>query len=150
VGIIGTGGAAKACIYGLKNEGADVTLFARDIKNAEALADEFGVKFKDISALNADRNSLDCLINATPLGTIGELENQTPIGRAQLKNLHLAYDLVYNPIETRFLREAKNFGVPAIGGLEMFIAQGRKQFEIWTGLAAPEKIMRNAALQRLK
>lgn len=149
-GIIGCGGAARACIYALNQEGTDVTIFARNRKKAQLLADAFDAKLKDISALDSGNETLDCLINATPLGTIGELENQTPIGQVQLKNLHLAYDLVYNPIETLFLRNAKEIGVPTIGGLEMLVAQGRKQFEIWTGLAAPENVMNNAALQRLK
>ncbi len=89
-------------------------------------------------------------MNATPLGTKGELENETTATAEQLKNIQLAYDLVYNPFETRFLREAKNADVPTIGGMAMLIAQAMQQQKIWTGLDAPMKEMSQAALQKLK
>ncbi len=90
------------------------------------------------------------MINATPLGTKGKSENESPIVGEQIKNIHLAYDLVYNPFETRFLREAKSVGVPTIGGLAMLVAQGAAQFKIWTGKDAPIKEMSAAALRKLQ
>jgi shikimate 5-dehydrogenase len=78
------------------------------------------------------------------------LENQTPVTADQIKTAHLAYDLVYNPFETRFLREAKSAGVPTVGGLAMLISQAMAQFKIWTELDAPMKEMSRAALRKLR
>ncbi|MBA3784192.1 MAG: hypothetical protein H0X15_01420 [Acidobacteria bacterium] len=90
------------------------------------------------------------MVNATPLGLIGELENETPAVAEQIKNVHLVYDLVYNPFETRFLREAKSVGIPTVGGLAMLVAQGAAQFGIWTGKNAPLKEMSQIALHKLQ
>ena len=147
VAILGAGGAARACIYALKKEGAKVTLFARNIEKAKNLAEEFQVELKELETWNLELGTHNIIVNATPLGTKGELENETPATSEQLKNIQLAYDLVYNPFETRFLREAKNADVPTIGGMAMLIAQAMRQQKIWTGLDAPMKEMsRSAAL----
>ncbi len=150
IGIIGNGGAARACIYALKKEGANVKIFARNPEKAESFAKEFEAELFDLTTQNSKIKTQNILINTTPLGTIGELENETPATSEQLKNLHMAYDLVYNPFETLFMREAKSVDVPTLGGLAMLVAQGMKQFEIWTGLEAPMQEMSRAALQRLK
>lgn len=150
VGIIGNGGVARACIYGLQKDGANITIFARNIENARPLLEEFNVQCSEFRAGETDFNELDILINTTPIGTKNSLENQTPATAEQLKNLHMVYDLVYNPFETLFLREAKSVEVPTLGGLAMLVAQGMKQFEIWTGLEAPMQIMSRTALQKLE
>ncbi len=150
VGIIGSGGAARACIYGLKKEGANVTIFARNIKKAKNLSDEFGVQSSEFRVGENNFNDFDILVNTSPLGMKDSNENKTPATAEQMKNLHLVYDLVYNPFETLFMREAKSVDVPTIGGLAMLVTQGMKQFEIWTGLETPMQIMSQAALQRLR
>ncbi|MGI8544397.1 MAG: shikimate dehydrogenase [Aridibacter sp.] len=150
IGIIGNGGAARACLYALKKDGANVTIFARNIKKASKLADEFDVKLEPIENRKSKIENIDILVNTTPLGTVGNSENKTPATAEQIKNIQLAYDLVYNPFETLFLREAKSVDIPTIGGLAMLVAQGTKQFEIWTELDAPMQIMSLTALQRLK
>ncbi len=94
--------------------------------------------------------NIDILVNTTPLGMKGKFENETPFFAEQLENLNLVYDLVYNPFETRLLREADKANVPKIGGLAMLVAQGMRQFEIWTGKDAPMKEMSAAELKRLK
>ena len=123
VGIIGSGGAARACIYALKKEGTNVTIFNRNPEKAKTLAIDFGVKVNDISTLDTGLRTLDCIVNASPLGTTDDLENETPATSDQLKTLHLVYDLVYNPIKTLFLREAESAGVPTISGIEMLISK---------------------------
>ena len=150
VAVLGAGGAARACIYALKNEGAKVTIFARDLSKAKNLAEEFQVELKELRTQHSALSTFQIVVNATPLGTKGELENETPATSEQLKNIQLAYDLVYNPFETRFLREAKNADVPTIGGMAMLIAQAMQQQKIWTGLDAPMKEMSQAALHKLK
>ena len=89
------------------------------------------------------------MVNATPLGTRGQLENETPATAAQLREVRLAYDLVYNPIETRFIREARAAGCEVLSGIEMLLAQAIEQFKLWTGRAPDIEVMRTAALRRL-
>lgn len=148
VAVFGAGGAARACVYGLKKENAKVTLFARDLKKAENLAEDFQVELKEFPKTNL--NNFDILINTTPLGTKGALENETLLTTAQLEGVKFVFDLVYNPLETAFINEAKKANVAAIGGLEMLVAQGAKQFEIWTEKSAPIEEMRRAALLKLE
>ena len=150
IGIIGNGGAARACVYALKKDRAKITIFARDTNKAAVLAKEFDIGLEDITALDSELWTLDCLVNTSPLGTNGKLQKKTPVSTKHIKNIHLAYDLVYNPMETLFLRDAKSAGIPTINGLEMLVAQGMKQFEIWTKLEIPTQIMKETALKRLK
>ena len=149
VTVIGAGGAARAVVYALKQEGANVTVVARDSSKASALANEFRVSFDQ---LTTDHRPLttDILVNATPLGTKGDRENDSIATAEELRGVRLVYDLVYNPTETRLLREAKAAGAETINGLEMFFAQGARQFEIWTGKEAPLDAMRDAVEKRLR
>ena len=148
VAIAGAGGAARACAYALKQEGADVTIFARRHRRAERLAEEFGVSVGNSN--NSFRpGTVDILVNATPLGTKGGETEATIATASQMNGIKLVYDLVYNPIQTRLIREARIAGVAALGGLDMVLAQGRKQFEIWTGETAPTNVMAAAIKRKL-
>ena len=147
VAILGNGGAARACIYALKKEDADVIMFARNLAKAETLANEFQVELQELSKTNF--NDFDIVVNATPLGTKGILETETPAVAEQIAQVKLVYELVYNPFETKFLQEAKSVFVPTIGGMAMLIAQAMKQSEIWTVKDAPMKEMSQAALKKL-
>ncbi len=149
VAIFGAGGAARACVYALKKEDAEVTVFARNIEKAKDLTHEFKIQSFEFKGSNENYDGFDVLVNSTPLGTKGELETETPATAEQMKNANLVYDLVYNPFETRFLREAKSADIPTIGGLAMLIAQAMRQQKIWTDLDAPMKEMSRAALQKL-
>ncbi len=150
VAIAGAGGAARACAYALKQEGASVSIFARNYKKANDLADSLGVKAGAMN--NSFRpGTIDILVNATPIGTKGSREEQAAIATSeQLNGLKLVYDLVYNPIETPLIREARRAGVPAIGGVDMLIAQGARQFEIWTGEKPQINVMKAAVLTKLR
>lgn len=155
VAILGNGGAARACIYALKKEGAKVVIFARNPKKAESLANEFQVELKELTKTEnqspkTNFNEFDLVVNTTPLGMKGKFENETPVVAGQIENVKLVYDLVYNPFETRFLKEAKSVGVPTIGGLAMLVAQAMEQSKIWTGLDAPMKVISQAALRKLQ
>ncbi|MCU1290315.1 MAG: Shikimate dehydrogenase [Acidobacteria bacterium] len=152
VAVLGAGGAARACVYALKQEKADVTIFARDLQKAEALADEFQVELKEFNIEDSAAvvfNDFDILVNTTPLGTKGELQNKTPVKAEQIESVKLVYDLVYNPFQTSLMTEADKASVPKIGGMAMLISQGMKQFEIWTGRKAPMKEMSAAVSERL-
>ena len=86
----------------------------------------------------------DLLVNATPVGTWPAHEN-VPISMAAVK-AERVYDLVYNPADTRLLRDARAAGAEAMGGLDMLLAQAARQFEWWTGQPAPLDVMRDAAI----
>ena len=155
VAIIGSGGAARACIYGLKHEKTEVTIFARDETKARTMTEQFGTrsfalsKFKDESSRHSN-SQFDIVVNATPVGMHGKLEEQTPITADELAGVKFVFDLVTRAGDTPLIREAKMAGVPAIGGFEMLLSQGMKQFEIWTGQTAPEEIMRDAIFKHSK
>lgn len=130
VAVIGAGGAARAAVWALLQQHANVTLFARDVAKARALGQAFDVSYAALAS--ASFAGYDLVINATPLGS-GELIDQTPATAEQLTGAHYVYDLVYNPIETRLLKEACKAGCKTIRGLEMLVAQAKFQFELWTG-----------------
>lgn len=154
VAVFGAGGAARACVYALKQEGADVTLFVRDPAKASKLADEFGIEVKPFSfdPVNSSKfkvNSYEIAVNATPIGMRGANEKFSILAADQLAGLKFVYDLVTKTTDTPLIAEAKKAGVPAIGGLEMLIAQGCKQFEIWTGKDAPAELIRDSLVARM-
>lgn len=151
VAILGAGGAARAVIYALKKEEANVTVFARNLEKSTDLANKFKVELKSLKSKdqNLNFNDFDILINTTPLGMKGKLEGETPVVALQIENVKLVYDLVYNPFETQLIKEANKANVPTIGGMAMLVAQGMRQFKIWTELDAPMKEMSQAALRKL-
>jgi 3-dehydroquinate dehydratase/shikimate dehydrogenase len=141
--VIGAGGAARAALRGLQQEGAQSIVFARAADSARALAEKFGSSFAPLAEARFD--GFDVVINSTPLGTRGPLENETPAAASQLRGARLAYDLVYNPAETRFIRAAREAGCETMGGLSMLVAQAAEQFQLWTEEEAPIELMRAAA-----
>jgi shikimate 5-dehydrogenase len=87
------------------------------------------------------------LVNATPVGTAPALD-ETPLPNGLFTG-DVVYDLVYNPSDTRLLRDARAAGCRTVSGLEMLVAQARRQFEWWTGRPAPVAVMREAAVRAL-
>jgi 3-dehydroquinate dehydratase/shikimate dehydrogenase len=148
VAVIGAGGVAKATLWSLKEEGADATLFARNEEQGRALAETFGAAFENFN--NNSFGDFEVIINATPLGTKGSLVDETPAGAEQLRGTRLAYDLVYNPGETKFQREAQAAGCNTIGGMSMLVLQGVEQFKLWTGREAPVELMMETGRRALR
>ncbi len=140
--VLGAGGAARCAVWALRQAGAEVTIMARDETRATALAQEFGATAGHWGQTLSD---FDIVVNATPLGTRGPLENDTPANAAQLSGVRLAYDLVYNPRLTPFLQEAQAAGCAILGGLPMLVSQAAAQFSLWTNHDAPLAVMRQAA-----
>ncbi len=153
VAVAGAGGAARAVVYALKQAGAEVTVFVRDAAKGKVFADEFGVRSSSISDIRSEISNLganfDILVDTTPLGMKGLHENDSLFNADELIGLKFVYDLVTKMTETPLIAEAKKAGIPAIGGLEMLIAQGCNQFEIWTGLEAPAELMRDSLIARM-
>jgi len=141
--IVGAGGAARAAALALQRKGARVTVLARDAGKARSVAAVVGCHHGPLADL-ANR-PWDVLINATPLGS-SAFPDATPVPAALLRPNGVVFDMVYDPLETRLLREAKAAGCEILGGLEMLLAQAVAQFETWTGLEAPLEVMKSVAL----
>jgi 3-dehydroquinate dehydratase/shikimate dehydrogenase len=143
--VIGAGGAARSAIYALKQRGAKVYILNRTPAKAQKLARQFEVNTVKRSDLVKMQFAL--AINTTPVGMGGSAES--PLSEKELKSVRCVFDMVYNPAETRLLQMARAQGIPAISGVEMFVHQGARQFEIWTGKPAPVEAMRAAVLRQL-
>jgi 3-dehydroquinate dehydratase/shikimate dehydrogenase len=141
--IIGAGGAARAAAAALRGAGARVTLVARDVEKASVAAAETVCAHGALADLG--RYPWDILINATPVGS-SERPDETPVPAELHRPGTIVFDMVYDPLETRLLREAQAAGCTIVDGLEMLLAQAALQFEFWTGAPAPMDAMKSAAL----
>ena len=142
IAVLGAGGAARAAVFGLVDQGAEVFIVNRTHENAVKLAKDSKAKALKPEKF-AESPRFDVLINSTPCGMAGTKQPLPPPfenGEKEL-NAGLVFDLVYNPLETPLIKLAKERGIPVVGGLEMFVQQGARQFEIWTGKPAPEAEM---------
>ena len=146
VALIGAGGAARAIGFGLVAAGGRLTVLNRSRANGEVLARDLQAEFAPLNDWQPDRYEI--LINTTPVGMHPETE-ATPVPKEELSNDMVVMDVVYNPLETRFLREAATIGCRTINGVDMFVFQGAQQFELWTGQKAPVDVMRKAVLEAL-
>jgi 3-dehydroquinate dehydratase/shikimate dehydrogenase len=137
IAVLGAGGAARAAVFGLVEQGAEV--FIVNIVHDDAVKLARQAKAKALKRDLFAKSTFDVLINATPCGMEGN-KQPLPITEKEL-NASLVFDMVYNPLETPLLKLAKERGIPVISGMEMFVQQGARQFEIWTGKPAPEAEM---------
>ena len=144
--ILGAGGAARAAAYALRAEGARVIVAARREEMGRRLAR--AVEGEAVSWAGAEGIDVDAVVNATPVGMYPYVD-ASPIDLARLR-ARVVFDMVYYPLATRFITEARGRGLVTIPGLEMLVAQGARQFEIWTGLTAPRALMEQAARQVLE
>ncbi|MFQ5483656.1 MAG: shikimate dehydrogenase family protein, partial [Nitrospinaceae bacterium] len=146
--IVGAGGTAKAIGHTLAANGARLTLtYNRNREGAQALADRLGARLIPVRSL--DQEDMDILINCSPVGMHPDIRD-TPCPAGALKPGMIVFDCVYNPLETRLIREARAAGCTAIPGVELFVNQAVAQFELWTGRAAPTDSMRQVVLNKLK
>jgi 3-dehydroquinate dehydratase/shikimate dehydrogenase len=144
VTVLGAGGAARAAIEALTSQGAHVTVAARRREQAEAVAAITGCGVGDWPPL---AHSWDVLVNTTSVGTAPAVD-ETPLPNGPFTG-QLVYDLVYNPPDTKLLRDAARAGCRTLGGLDMLVAQAERQFEWWTGVRPASRVMHDAALRAL-
>lgn len=147
--VLGAGGAAHAAAAGLRLAGCrNVRVTSPGNQRQFPLAERFA--FTPVHWQDRHARPAELVINATPMGMTGRLLNESPydFAKAPLAGKGWAYDLVYNPLRTRFLAEAEAAGRRTISGLEMFLGQGNAQFRLWTGhnLPAASRIALNTAL----
>jgi 3-dehydroquinate dehydratase/shikimate dehydrogenase len=144
--VLGAGGAARAAVFALRDRGAEVYILNRTPETAQKLARQAGAK--TIKKEAVAKTPFDVILNATPIGMAG---NKAPqILEAKDLNTKLVFDLVYNPLETPLIRMARQAGINIITGVEMFVQQGARQFEIFTGKPAPEEEMFRVVLHALR
>jgi 3-dehydroquinate dehydratase/shikimate dehydrogenase len=130
--VIGAGGAARAAVFGLKERGAEVYILNRTAAKAKKLAHQ--ARARIMKRPDLKKAAFDVIINATPVG-MGN-SRDTPLQDKEI-NARYVFDMVYDPAETRLLKLAKERGAQVIPGIEMFVHQAARQFEIWTGKPAP-------------
>jgi len=145
--IIGAGGAARAIGYGMLKAGARVYILNRSEGKGQKLAAFLGASFYPLTELS--RAPCDILINTTPVGMAPNVD-EMPIEPEQLTDRMLVMDIIYNPISTRLLASAEKIGAGVIDGVPMFVYQGARQFELWTGLDAPVDLMKKVVYKALK
>ena len=148
--VLGAGGTARAAVFGLRDKGAEVFILNRTPETAAKLAKQAGAKVIKREAL--PKSSFDVILNATSVGMAGQKAAQILTAAdftAGLKTRYV-FDVVYNPVETPLLKLARQLGIAVITGVEMFVQQGARQFEIWTGKPAPEEEMLKVVIHTLR
>jgi 3-dehydroquinate dehydratase / shikimate dehydrogenase len=143
--LVGAGGSARAAALALSRAGAAVSIWARRPQRARALARAVGGEA--VNRREIARRSFDAILNCTPVGMY-------PYGGSPLEsrelNCRLVMDLIYRPLKTELMRRAERRGIETISGVDMFVAQGVAQWELWMGERAPEPVMRRAVLAALQ
>jgi shikimate dehydrogenase len=145
--IVGAGGAARAIGFLLKARGVRLTLTNRSRKKGEELADALNCPFLPLEEIN--RAESDLLVQTTPVGMSPQAD-QCLLNPDSLQKGRVVMDVIYNPLETRLLRLARERGAIPISGLTMFIHQGAEQFRQWTGLEPPLSEMRRMVTAALE
>ncbi len=145
--LLGAGGSAKAIGFGLLEAGAQVILASRTQSKLETLAKT--LQCDSLPLAEIDGVQADVLVNATSVG-MKLLGDVSLVPSACLANFQVVMDIVYSPLETKLLREAKSGGCEVINGLSMLLYQGVAQFEAWTGEEAPVEVMRTALMDIIK
>ena len=153
VALLGAGGAARAILYALlaREEVAEVLLLNRTVEKAESLKDDLDDAGKVWTGPLADSGLISdagLVINATSIGMHPHEETSPLADSSCLHGEMLVVDIVYNPLETTLMRQARSVGARTINGLGMLAWQGARSFEIWTGTMPPVEAMMKAALAR--
>jgi 3-dehydroquinate dehydratase/shikimate dehydrogenase len=131
--VLGAGGAARAAVFGLKERGADVSILNRTPAAAQKLAKQ--ARAKAINRTMLKKLEFDVIVNATPAGMEGN-RDPLPLAEQEMKARYF-FEMVYTPAETKMMKMARARGMHVVPGSEMFVQQGARQFEIWTGKPAP-------------
>jgi len=145
--ILGAGGAARAAVYGILHEGGIPIIVNRTEERGQRLAQELGCDFYPLE--ETGKIAADCLINTTPVGMFPDTD-AAPVSMTTLEHFEWVMDSIYNPLETRLLKDAKRVGCVTIPGVSMFVHQGAEQIRIWTGVEPPMGPMKRVVLEKLR
>jgi shikimate dehydrogenase len=155
--LLGAGSASRAIAYTIAHEADELVILNRTVKPAKDLARQLRqllpkkISAEALSPESIEDNLMDSevLINATSIGMKPNI-NETPVNPKWLRTNLAVMDIVYNPLETKLAKIAKEAGAKVVSGVEMLIYQGAASFEIWTGKSAPIEVMRKTVLDRLQ
>lgn len=146
--VLGAGGSARAIIYALLDAGWDVTLSARRTEQANELANQFeNIKVIEYNVLTLNLMNVQLVVNATPVGMTPNTDQSPWPQSLPFPPRSVIYDLVYNPSQTKLVKDACLQGLRATTGLGMLIEQAILSFEIWTGYKPSREVMLDAANQ---
>ncbi|RJX16122.1 shikimate dehydrogenase [Candidatus Bathyarchaeota archaeon] len=155
--LIGAGGAGKALAFTFANYAKEMVILNRTeekaVKLSKTISENFSLQVKGLKLtqenLKNELKNADLLVNATSLGMYPNVD-ETPVDKNLINQNLVVFDVVYNPLKTRFLKEAEEKGAKIVNGLSMLIYQAVEAFKIWTGLNPPVKTMFKVALKELK
>ena len=154
--LLGAGGAAKAIAYQAAQDVEELVILNRTQEKAKKLAEalkSLGAKVKagtlSSKVLEEELPTTDILVNATSVGMHPDVD-VSPVPSDLLHSELSVMDIIYKPLKTKFLKDAKSAGANVVSGIEMLLYQGVVAFEIWTNCLAPIEVMREAALNELK
>lgn len=154
--LLGAGGAAKAIAFAIAEKASSLIILNRTKRKAVNLVKELNKKLKvnalgnslTFKALKNGLKDADILINATSVGMEPNV-NQTLVAKELLQKDMVVFDIIYNPLETKLLKEAREIGAKCINGVEMLVQQAAEAFKIWFKIEPPINEMRKAALKSL-
>ena len=156
VAVLGAGGAARAIVTELALAGAsDVLVLNRSTGRGQRMVADLAAKtkapirFEPWEGAYAVGSDIDILVNATSIGLYPDVDSMPPVDLSGAHSGMLVSDVVFNPPETRLIQAARRRGLPVLDGLAMLVYQGVIGFELWTGRAAPESVMKDALRRAL-
>jgi shikimate dehydrogenase len=155
--ILGAGGAARAIAFATAHTAGSLVIMNRTTSKAEELSTDLKKRYRNLiearklshETLSEELVDAEVLINATSVGMSPRTE-ESLVNRHMIRPKTTVFDIVYNPLETKLISEAKAAGAKTIGGAKMLVYQGALSFEIWTGIKAPVDEMLKAVIRRLK
>jgi shikimate dehydrogenase len=144
--VLGAGGAARAAVYGLWQQGAEIVVVNRTLSRAQEMLTQltFSAGILNVKAVTLDEAAewgASLIINSTSAGMSPKVDESPWIDGVPFPKAVAVYDMVYNPAQTRFMQQAESAGGRAIGGLGMLARQGAAAFKIWTGVEPPIEVM---------
>ena len=143
--ILGAGGSARSVVYALCNDGWHVTLAARRPDQAQQLAEHFtNIHIQEYNLQTLQPSNVQLIVNTTPIGMTPDVDRSPLPENMSLSQQTKIYDLVYNPRETKLVRDARAQGLQATTGLGMLIEQAALGFTLWTGIQLPDEVFRKA------
>ena len=154
--VLGAGGSSRAVSYALSRDGWQVKVAARRLEQAQSLVDDLSENQRfELSAIHLDPKALmklnpGLIVNTTPVGMTPQISESPWLGEVSFPRGSFIYDLVYNPRETLFVRQARDAGLEASNGLGMLLEQAALAFERWTGNPAPRQEMQEAVTKHIE
>ena|SRR5687768_7379994 len=145
--VLGAGGSARAVVYALLKDDWNVILAARRIEQAQQLADLFTnhqLQIADFTLSNIELSDITLVVNTTPVGMSPNTDQSPWPDKLPVPQYSAIYDLVYNPDQTKLVKDAHAKGLRAITGRGMLIEQAALAFQLWTGKQVPREIMSSA------